>query len=146
MKDERTLIRIEHVEFRYRRDPVLVDIQLEIQAGDFLAVIGPNGSGKTALIKIMLGLLEPVRGAVSLFGTPIRDFREWEKVGYVPQKATHFDPDPQMTGRRFSSCIFVMASRQPSRVFSILELNPSTWRCMSCGDSSIENSGVDGAP
>ncbi len=92
MKDERTLIRIEHVEFRYRRDPVLVDIQLEIQAGDFLAVIGPNGSGKTSLIKIMLGLLEPVRGAVSLFGTPIRDFREWEKVGYVPQKATHFDP------------------------------------------------------
>jgi zinc transport system ATP-binding protein len=92
VKDDRTLIRIEHVEFRYRRDPVLVDIQLEIQAGDFLAVIGPNGSGKTSLIKIMLGLLEPARGAVFLFGTPIRDFREWERVGYVPQKAIHFDP------------------------------------------------------
>lgn len=92
MKDDRTLIRIEHVEFRYRKDPVLVDIRLEIQAGDFLAVIGPNGSGKTSLIKIMLGLLEPARGAVFLFGTPIRDFREWERVGYVPQKAIHFDP------------------------------------------------------
>jgi zinc transport system ATP-binding protein len=92
VKDDRTLIRIDHVEFRYRKDPVLVDIQLEIQAGDFLAVIGPNGSGKTSLIKIMLGLLEPVRGAVSLFGTPIRDFREWERIGYVPQKAIHFDP------------------------------------------------------
>lgn len=92
MKDDRTLIRIEHVEFRYRRDPVLVDIELAIQAGDFLAVIGPNGSGKTSLIKIMLGLLEPVRGHVSLFGTPIRDFREWGRIGYVPQKATHFDP------------------------------------------------------
>ncbi len=92
MKDDHTLIRIEHVEFRYRRDAVLVDIELAIQAGDFLAVIGPNGSGKTTLIKIMLGLLRPLRGAVSLFGTPIRDFREWERVGYVAQKATHFDP------------------------------------------------------
>jgi zinc transport system ATP-binding protein len=92
VKDERTLICLERVEFRYRRDPVLVDIDLEILSGDFLAVIGPNGSGKTSLIKIMLGLLEPVRGSVSLFGIPIRDFREWERVGYVPQKATHFDP------------------------------------------------------
>lgn len=92
MNDDRTLIRIKGVEFRYGRDPVLVDIGLEIQAGDFLAVIGPNGSGKTSLIKIMLGLLHPTRGDVSLFGTPIREFREWEKVGYVPQKATHFDP------------------------------------------------------
>ena len=92
MRGEHALIRLEGLEFRYRRDPVLVDIDLEIQAGDFLAVIGPNGSGKTSLIKIMLGLLEPSRGTVSLFGVPIRDFQEWERIGYVPQKATHFDP------------------------------------------------------
>ena len=92
MKDNHTLIELEEVEFRYQRDLVLVGIELAIEAGDFLAVIGPNGSGKTTLIKVMLGLLEPTRGAVSLFGTPIRDFQEWERVGYVPQKATHFDP------------------------------------------------------
>lgn len=92
MKDRHPLIEIEDLEFRYRRDPVLVDVELAIEAGDFLAVIGPNGSGKTTLIKIMLGLLEPSRGSVSLFGAPIRDFQEWERVGYVPQKATHFDP------------------------------------------------------
>jgi zinc transport system ATP-binding protein len=92
VKDDHALVRIEDVEFRYRRDPVLVDIELAIEPGDFLAVIGPNGSGKTTLIKIMLGLLEPTRGAVSLFGTPLREFREWERIGYVPQKATHFDP------------------------------------------------------
>jgi zinc transport system ATP-binding protein len=90
--DDRPLIRIEDVAFRYGRDPVLVDIELSIQPGDFLAVIGPNGSGKTTLIKIMLGLLAPSRGTVSLFGTPIREFRDWDRVGYVPQKATHFDP------------------------------------------------------
>ncbi len=92
MKDDRVLIRLRKVGFRYRRDPVLVDVDLEILAGDFLAVIGPNGSGKTSLIKVMLGLLQPTRGEVSLFGTPIREFREWERIGYVPQKATHFDP------------------------------------------------------
>jgi zinc transport system ATP-binding protein len=90
--DDRALIRIEDVAFRYGRDPVLVDIELSIQPGDFLAVIGPNGSGKTTLIKIMLGLLAPSSGTVSLFGTPIREFRDWDRVGYVPQKATHFDP------------------------------------------------------
>lgn len=92
MRDDRPLIRIRKVEFRYWSDPVLVDVDLEILAGDFLAVIGPNGSGKTSLIKVMLGLLQPTRGDVSLFGTPIKDFREWERIGYVPQKATHFDP------------------------------------------------------
>ena len=92
MKVDRALIRIEHVEFRYRRDPVLLDIELAIQAGDFLALIGPNGSGKTSLIKLMLGLLQPTRGEVSLFGIPIREFREWERIEYVPQKATHFEP------------------------------------------------------
>jgi zinc transport system ATP-binding protein len=90
--DDRTLIRLEGVGFRYGREPVLVDIDLSIQPGDFLAVIGPNGSGKTTLIKIMLGLLTPSNGSASLFGTPLREFRNWDLVGYVPQKATHFDP------------------------------------------------------
>ena len=90
--DDPGLIRIEGVGFRYRRDPVLVDIDLTIHAGDFLAVIGPNGSGKTTLIRIMLGLLKPASGSVSLFGTPLPEFRAWERLGYVPQKATHFDP------------------------------------------------------
>ena len=57
MKDERTLIRLEHVEFRYRRDPVLVDIELAIQAGDFLAVIGPNGSGKSNVVDAVAWVL-----------------------------------------------------------------------------------------
>jgi zinc transport system ATP-binding protein len=69
-----------------------LDIELSVLAGDFLAVIGPNGSGKTTLIKIMLGLLTATRGRASLFGIPIQAFRDWDRVGYVPQKATHFDP------------------------------------------------------
>ena len=77
---------------RIEKTEVLSGITLAFLPGAKIGVIGPNGSGKTTLIKIMLGLLEPTRGEVSLFGTPIREFRGWERVGYVPQKATHFDP------------------------------------------------------
>jgi len=67
-------------------DPVLQDVSLEIPEGDFLGVIGPNGGGKTTLLKILLGLLKPQRGTVRVFGLTPRAARQ--QVGYVPQHAT----------------------------------------------------------
>ena len=90
--DGRVLVSVENVSFGYGFAPVLVDIDLTIERGDFLAIIGPNGSGKTTLIKIILGLLKPSQGRVCLMGRGISDFRDWRQVGYIPQKATHFDP------------------------------------------------------
>ena len=81
------LISVDHVSFHYQSDVVLDDVTLEVRRGDFLGVIGPNGSGKTTLLKIMLGLLTPASGTVSLFGQPIATFTDWQKIGYVPQKA-----------------------------------------------------------
>ncbi|OGD22253.1 MAG: zinc ABC transporter ATP-binding protein [Candidatus Aminicenantes bacterium RBG_16_63_16] len=92
MSEPDELVRVEHVTFSYNTLPVLEDISFSIYRGDFLSVIGPNGSGKTTLIKIILGLLKPSRGAVSIMGRPVAEFRDWSKVGYVPQKATHIDP------------------------------------------------------
>jgi zinc transport system ATP-binding protein len=86
------LVVLRDISFVYDSTPVLVDIDLVIKEGDFLALIGPNGSGKTTLVKIILGLLKPSSGEVEIFGRPPADFSEWEKVGYVPQKATHVDP------------------------------------------------------
>lgn len=88
------LVRLEEVSFRYNYNgpPVLEDISLTIIRGDFLALLGPNGSGKTTLIKIILGLLRPLSGKVFLRGSPIEEFKDWKKIGYVPQKATHIDP------------------------------------------------------
>jgi zinc transport system ATP-binding protein len=80
------------VSFAYDGTPVLLDIDLTIREGDFLAIIGPNGSGKTTLVKIVLGLLRPSSGQVEIFGKPPAEFTDWQKVGYVPQKATHVDP------------------------------------------------------
>lgn len=72
-------------------DNVIADVSFNIHKGDYLGIIGPNGGGKTTVLKIMLGLLPPRTGSVKVFGQPIGRFHEWHKIGYVPQKATSFD-------------------------------------------------------
>jgi zinc transport system ATP-binding protein len=80
------------VTFKYDATPVLLNVDLTISEGDFLAIIGPNGSGKTTLIKVLLGLLPPSSGRVEIMGRPVQEFRDWQMIGYVPQKVTHIDP------------------------------------------------------
>lgn len=92
-------IEISHVSFAYGDTEVLSDITFEIHKGDYLGLVGPNGAGKTTLLKIMLGLLTPKTGRVLLFGTDAREFRDWPKIGYVPQKAVNFD-------KRFPATVF----------------------------------------
>lgn len=80
------LIEIEQLSFHFRPEQlILEDISLAIESGDYIGVIGPNGSGKTTLVKLMLGLLPLQTGRVALFGQPLADFKDWKKVGYVPQ-------------------------------------------------------------
>src|SRR5262249_29498853 len=90
----RPYVELEDVAFSYDEVPVLEGINLTVEPGDFLGIIGPNGSGKTTLLRIMLGLLEPTRGAVRLFAHPPLSFRQWGRLGYVPQKATLAPPLP----------------------------------------------------
>ncbi len=92
MTERQELVRVEGISFYYDSFPVLEDVSFTIGRGDFLALLGPNGSGKTTLVKIILGLLKPARGRVLLMGKPVEEFKDWSKVGYVPQKATHIDP------------------------------------------------------
>lgn len=67
---------------------VLESINLELFAGDFLGIIGPNGGGKSTLLKAILGLINPDRGKIDVFGLPPAKARS--RIGYVPQK-TVFD-------------------------------------------------------
>jgi zinc transport system ATP-binding protein len=67
---------------------VLEDINLQLFPGDFLGLIGPNGGGKSTLLKAMLGLIKPDRGEIAIFGLPPAAARS--RMGYVPQK-TVFD-------------------------------------------------------
>ena len=66
---------------------ILEDITLKVEKGDFLALIGPNGGGKTTLIRCILGFLKPLKGEIFLWKKKIYDFKDWHKIGYVPQRA-----------------------------------------------------------
>lgn len=87
--EEKKCITVEDLSFSYSGYPVLEHINFSVQSGDYLGVIGPNGGGKTTLIKILLGLLKPTSGTVQVFGIPIRDFKEKALIGYVPQRVSH---------------------------------------------------------
>jgi zinc transport system ATP-binding protein len=89
--DGAPLVDLEHVCFRYGSEEVLLSVNLQIRRGDFLGIIGPNGAGKTTLVRIMLGLARSECGHVRLFGSDIREFRDWHRIGYVPQKAVAFE-------------------------------------------------------
>lgn len=85
------LINLHNISYQYEQTKALIDINLTIAEGDFLAIIGPNGSGKSTLLKIILGLLKPTSGEVLLFGKPVNQFKEKERIGYVSQKSNSFN-------------------------------------------------------
>jgi zinc transport system ATP-binding protein len=76
------------VTFAYRRgQPVLEGVDLAIEAGRFVAIAGPNGGGKTTLVRITLGLLEPTEGEALLFGEKAATFSRRETLGYLAQRS-----------------------------------------------------------
>jgi zinc transport system ATP-binding protein len=76
------------VSFAYQQGyPVLRDVSLEIGSGEFVALAGPNGGGKTTLLRLVLGLERPSAGRVRLFGESPDRFRERSKLGYLAQRA-----------------------------------------------------------
>jgi zinc transport system ATP-binding protein len=81
-------VELEGVEFAYPQGPtVLRDVDLRIEAGEFVAIAGPNGGGKTTLLRLALGLERPLHGRVLLFGEPARSFGDRTKIGYLAQRA-----------------------------------------------------------
>ena len=66
--------------------PVLRGIELTVRSGEFVALMGANGSGKSTLVRALTGLWPLTHGTVSLFGTPLDHFRDWQRIGFVPQR------------------------------------------------------------
>ncbi|MGH6634763.1 MAG: metal ABC transporter ATP-binding protein [Gammaproteobacteria bacterium] len=79
-------ITFEEVTFSYGGSPVLEGVNLEIRAGEFLGVVGPNAGGKTTLLKLMLGLLKPSSGTITVLGKTAAKGRQL--IGYCPQHVT----------------------------------------------------------
>lgn len=85
------ILSLNNVSFTYDTNKVLDHINLDIKKGSFMGMVGPNGGGKTTLIKIILGELEPDEGQVKLFGHPLSSFKDWTRIGFVSQKANSFN-------------------------------------------------------
>jgi len=82
---------VKNLSFIVRGQKILSDISLEILNAEYIAIIGPNGGGKTTLIRMLLGLEKPTTGEIKLFGKKLSDFKEWHKIGFVPQRASLVD-------------------------------------------------------
>ncbi|MCR1782277.1 metal ABC transporter ATP-binding protein [Nocardioides carbamazepini] len=81
-------VEVEDVSVALGGRPVLRGIDLAVHPGDFMALMGANGSGKSTLVRAMVGLRPLVGGRVRLFGTPLDEYDDWCRIGYVPQRAT----------------------------------------------------------
>jgi len=78
-----TIINIDDVSFSYSNIPVVRNVNLAVREGEFLGVIGPNAGGKSTLLKLILGLLQPDAGEITVFGK--RPEKGRSRIGYVPQ-------------------------------------------------------------
>jgi zinc transport system ATP-binding protein len=82
------VVELERVGFGYANaPPVLRDVDLAVEAGEFVAIAGPNGGGKTTLLRIVLGLEHPQTGSARLFGEPAVRVRRRGRIGYLAQRS-----------------------------------------------------------
>ena len=86
MAKNRMAINVEDLTVAYHEKPVLWDIDMAVPKGILLAVVGPNGSGKTTFVKTILGLIKPSAGTVEIFGLPYS--KQQHLIGYVPQRGS----------------------------------------------------------
>jgi zinc transport system ATP-binding protein len=81
-----SVVQVDHAAVGYDGRVILRDVTMSVATGEVVAVLGANGSGKSTLIRTILGLVPLSGGRVDLFGTPLKRFRDWARLGYVPQR------------------------------------------------------------
>jgi zinc transport system ATP-binding protein len=118
--EQSPVIQIEDMSFSYDGAPVFEDVSLAIPPGDFACLVGPNGGGKTTLLKLITGLLRPSRGTIRVFGQAPADARP--RIGYLPQSVA-VDPsfpvsvsDVVLTGRLGKTCARRACKRRDSEM------------------------------
>jgi|688.fasta_scaffold165549_2 zinc transport system ATP-binding protein len=77
------IVKLENVSFAYRQEDILKDVSLHVAPGEFVGIIGPNGGGKTTLLKLILGFIKPSIGKVQVFGASPQS--ALAQIAYVPQ-------------------------------------------------------------
>ena len=83
--------------------PVIEGATFTINKGDYVGIVGPNGGGKTTLLRVILNFLSYTEGSIQLFGTDLAKFSLWQKVAYISQQATNFEDQFPLTVRELVS-------------------------------------------
>ncbi len=105
----RTVIELNQMSFFHGGTPVLENANFSVAPGEFIGLFGPNGGGKTTLLKLLMGFLTPRRGLISIFGEAPEKSRH--RIGYVPQ-VHRTDPDFPITLEEL-----IVMGRPPKRLF-----------------------------
>jgi zinc transport system ATP-binding protein len=111
---------------------ILEDVSVRVEAGEFVAILGDNGSGKTTLVRTLVGLVPLDAGSLRVYGEPLSDFRDWWRLGYVPQRLAVGGGVPTTVRE-------VVASGRTSRVSRWRRLSSADWRAI---DHALEDVGL----
>lgn len=87
MSPKKAIIEVENITFGYTDKLFLKNVSFKIERGDFASIIGDNGSGKSTMIKLILGLISPVSGIIRVRGDKVSDKQNYSQIGYVPQNS-----------------------------------------------------------
>jgi zinc transport system ATP-binding protein len=126
------LVALHSVDVRFGAVQALQGVTLSVEQGDLLALVGPNGGGKSTLVRVALGLLVPQGGTAELFCQPAHKFREWSRVSYVAQGATAFDVQFPIRVRELV-LLGRVANRRIGRRFSKEDHEAARWAMEVCG-------------
>ncbi|KJR42837.1 ABC transporter-like domain protein [Candidatus Magnetoovum chiemensis] len=109
------VIEVTDLSVRYQQNPVLENISFSVYAGDYVAIAGTNGCGKTTLIKTILGLSQDYSGTIKLFGEKIENFSEHRRIGYLPQTSYLSRQGFPATVREIVACGLLSIKKFPKR-------------------------------
>ncbi len=93
------LVTVRNVFHRYDQHDVLENVSFDVDEGSFVGLVGPNGSGKTTIIKLILGIEKLQEGSIEIFGKPVQQFKNRGHISFVSQKANSFNRGFPATAR-----------------------------------------------
>lgn len=87
------VLEVKDLSFSYPDKSILHRLSFDVDAGDFMCIVGTNGTGKSTLLKLILNQLSPLEGEIKLLGTNSEKYKDYASIAYVSQKATNINRD-----------------------------------------------------